>query len=150
MTQAMVRKQQQRGNGNAITLVMVIFIALVAIGTWAAYHYGGDHISINGRGVSELEPWEVVGGVIIGILGAVFGLMMGAFGLVIGLIAMVASIVLALAGVAVGLFVSAGTLLGPFLLLAAIILLLRKQNDETKPEKATRSGGEQSTAQYWT
>lgn len=116
----------QRGSSNTILLVLLVFLALLALGTYAAYTYGDAHIYIDGRTIEELEPWEVIGGVAIGILGAIFGLAMGVVGLVIGLAAAIVSIVLALAGVAAGLFITAGTLLGPFLLIAAIILLLRR------------------------
>jgi hypothetical protein len=107
-------------------LILLVFIGLIVAGTWAAYTHGEGHIYIDGRTVSELEPWEVVGGVIIGIFGAIIGLAGGALGLIIGLAATVVAFALGLMGVAAGLFITAGVVLGPFLLIAAIILLMRR------------------------
>lgn len=142
--------QSQRGNSGGVMLIVILFIAIVAAGTWAAYTYGEGHVMIDGRTISELEPWEVVGGVILGILGLFIGLTMGILGLLIGLIAAVVSIVLALAGVFVGLFITAGTLLGPFLLLAAIILLMRRKKDDDEAPAAITGGRETSaSASMW-
>lgn len=128
----MLEKTQQRGSSSTATLVILVFIAIVAAGTWAVYHYGGDaNIIVNGKSLVELELWEVIGAVIIGIFGLIIGLVAGLVGLMIGLAAMVISIVLGLIGIAAGLFITAGTLLGPFLLLAAIILLLRRNKNNS-------------------
>lgn len=116
----------QRGSGTGLMVTLLLIVGVIALGTWAAYTYGDSHIVIDGRSVDQLEPWEVVGGVILGIVGLVIGLTMGAIGLLIGLVAMVGSLALAFAGIAVGLFITAGVVLGPFLLLAAIILLVRR------------------------
>ena len=133
----MLEKIQQRGNSSAATLVLVIFVLLVAAGTWAVYQYGGDaDVIINGKSLEELQPWEVIGAVVIGIVGLIVGLAAGLVGLLIGLVAMVVSIVLGLIGVAAGLFITAGVLMGPFLLLAAIILLMRRQGGNSSAEAA--------------
>lgn len=120
-------ENRSSGSGMGLWALLFVIVALIAAGTWGAYTYGEGVFTIDGRTISELEPWEVIGGVIIGILGLLVGLVAGAIGLVVGLIAAVASIALGLAGVAVGLFITAGTLLGPFLLIAAIILLMRRR-----------------------
>lgn len=126
--QGAVNRAAQRGNASGIVLAIFVFAIVVAAGVWAVYTYGEGHVQINGRGLEDLELWEVIGGVVAGIVGLFIGLVFGAVGLLIGLIAIILSIVLAVAGVAVGLFISIGTILGPFLLLAAIILLMRRQS----------------------
>ncbi len=123
------KRAAQRGNASGVVMAIFVFIIIVAAGVWAVYTYGEGHIQINGRGVDELELWEVIGGVIAGIIGLFVGLIFGAVGLLIGLVALVLSLALAVAGVAAGLFISIGTMLGPFLLLAAIILLMRRQGE---------------------
>ena len=114
----------------------VLFIAVIAAGVWAVYTYGEGHVIIDGRTVSELEPWEIIGGVIAGVIALIVGLTVGLIGLIIGLVAMVISIVLGLIGVMAGLFITIGTLLGPFLLLAAIILLMRRNKQAAGAEAA--------------
>ena len=90
-------------------LVFLIFAALVVVGTLAAYHYADEgFVVINGQTVTDLAPWEVAGGIAIGIIFAMIALLVGVIGLAIGLVATVVSIALALAGVAVGLFITAG------------------------------------------
>lgn len=117
---------RQRGKSSVLMMSLIVLLILTAIGTAAAYNYGEGHLIIDGRTVSEMQPWEVVGGVIAGIIGLIVALVLGVAGLIIGILAMMIALALAFAGVAVGLFISAGTVLGPFLLLAAIILLLRR------------------------
>lgn len=121
---------QKRSAMGSILLVTGIFVLVIGLATWAAYTFGEGHIVIDGRDISDLEPWEVAGGIIAGIIGLIIGLTFGVLGLLIGLIATVFSIVLAIAGIAVGLFISVGVFLGPFLLLAAIIILIRRQKDQ--------------------
>lgn len=126
-----VTEAPRRGGGLWKFLLFIMIVA-VALGTFAVYHYGADaSISINGRSVDDLQPWEVVGGVIIGIIGLIIGLLGGAIGLLIGLSAAVLAVALAFLGIAAGLFITAGVVLGPFLLIAAIILLVRRR---THPE----------------
>lgn len=116
-----------RKGGRAFITSLYIILFLVVIGTWAVYQFGPEHdITINGRDLSELEPWEVVGGVIIAILATAVALIGGLIALVVSLAAAVLALLLAAAGVAVGLFFTAGVLLGPALLLVGIILLFRR------------------------
>lgn len=131
----MLVRQSERGSSTSSTLIILFFIALITAGVWAVYTYGEGHVIIDGRTVSELEPWEVVGAVIAGIIGLVIGLAAGLLGLIIGLVAMVLSLALGLIGVAAGLFIGIGTALGPFLLLAAIILLMRRKDSGETTER---------------
>lgn len=124
--------QVRRGGGGAV-LKFMLFLIVVAIagGTYVAYTYGADWgVTINGETIDDLQPWEVVGGVIIGILGLIIGLVGGVLGLLIGLAAALVAIALAFGGIAFGLFITAGVILGPFLLLAAVILLIRRSSAE--------------------
>lgn len=123
----------QRGSGSSVFLALLFFAVVVGAGIWAAYTYGEGHLVIDGRTVSELEIWEVAGAVVIGVVGLIVGLLGGLLGLAIGLVAMVFSIVLGVIGIAAGLFITAGTLLGPFLLLAAVILLIRREPGKGVP-----------------
>lgn len=117
------------GGGGVLKFMLFLIIVAIALGTFAMYQYGAEWgVTVNGQTVDELQPWEVVGGVIIGIVGLIIGLLGGAIGLLIGLGAALVAIALAFAGVMVGLFVTAGIVLGPFLLLAAIILLARRKS----------------------
>lgn len=134
------RRAAQRGNSSALMLFLIAFFVLVGLGIWVAYTYGEGYIVIGDRTVSELQPWEVAGAVVIGIVGLVIGLIGGAIGLLVGLAAMILSLVLGVIGVAAGLFIAAGTLLGPFLLLAAIILLIRRQPKDDEDAKAKVKG----------
>lgn len=118
---------EERRSGGGVWKFL-LFLMIVAMGTYAAYQWGDGAIYIDGRSVSDLQPWEVVGGVIIGILGMIVGLAAGAVGLLIGLAATVLALALAMLGILSGLFITAGVLLGPFLLLAAVILLMRRKS----------------------
>ncbi|GGY40715.1 hypothetical protein [Parvularcula lutaonensis] len=121
--------EDRRGGGGVWKFLLFLMVVAVALGTYAVYHFGADaDIYINGRTVDELQPWEVVGGVIIGIFGLIIGLIGGAIGLLIGLGAAILAIALAMLGIMTGLFITAGVILGPFLLIAAIILLLRRRS----------------------
>jgi hypothetical protein len=121
--------ERARRGGGFWKFLLFLMIAAVAMGTWGAYQYGAEwDLVVNGRTFDELQPWEVVGGVIIGILGLIVGLVGGAIGLVIGLLAGAFAILMAFLGIFAGLFVTAGVVLGPFLLLAAIILLMRRRS----------------------
>lgn len=130
MSQETSRIRLQRGDTNTATLVALLLVAVVAAGVWAVYQYGDGQVMVNGRSVEDLQPWEVVGAVIIGIIGLVVGLAAGAVGLVIGLVGAVLAIVVGFIGVAAGLFITAGVLLGPFLLIAAIFLLFRRRGND--------------------
>lgn len=123
--------EERRSGGGVWKFLLFLVILAVAAGTFAAYQWGDEVIYINGRGIEDLQPWEVVGGVAIGILGLIVGLLAGVIGLLIGLGAALLAISLAMLGIFSGLFITAGVLLGPFLLLAAIILLARRR---TNPE----------------
>ncbi|MGV6802336.1 MAG: hypothetical protein ACWA5L_10480 [bacterium] len=131
----------QAGQGSVLMISFITLLILTAIGVWAAYAYGDGAIYIDGKTVSEMQPWEVIGGVVAGIFGLILALILGTIGLIIGIIALILALLLAAAGVAVGLFVSVGTALGPFLLIAAVILLLRKNNrkDDTSDITSDRS-----------
>ncbi|MEE4210538.1 MAG: hypothetical protein V2I43_14895 [Parvularcula sp.] len=123
----MVEGERKRGGG-AMKFALFIMIMLVAAASVAVYHFGADgSIMINGRGVDQLAWWEVVGGVLIGLVGLVIGLAGGAIGLVVGLLAAFLAIALSLLGIFAGLFITAGVVLGPFLLIAAIIILMRRR-----------------------
>jgi hypothetical protein len=127
-----LERKTGRGTGAVWKFLLFLMIVAVVMGTWATYQYGAEwNVSINGRGIDELQPWEVVGGVVIGLVGLVVGLIGGAIGLIIGLLAAALAIMLAVLGIAAGVFFTAGFFLGPFLLLAAIILLIRRR---THPE----------------
>jgi hypothetical protein len=122
-------REARRGGGGIWKFLLFLMIVAVAMGTWAAYQYGAEwEMSINGRSFDELQPWEVIGGVIIGILGLIIGLIGGAIGIIIGLLAAAFAILMAFLGIFAGLFITAGVVLGPFLLLAAIILLMRRRS----------------------
>ena len=127
-----IQRNTQSGNGTTLTVLLVLFIALVAAGTWAAYTYGDGHIVMNGQTIDELQPWEVVLGVVIGILGAIIGILAGFVGIIIGLLAAAFSIALAFVGVAASLFVVAGVLAGPVLLLALVIYLFTRNNRQSQ------------------
>ncbi len=126
-----IQRNTQSGNGTTLTVLLVLFIALVAAGTWAAYTYGDGHIIMNGQTIDELQPWEVVLGVVIGILGAIIGILAGFVGIIIGLLAAAFSIALAFVGVAASLFVVAGVLAGPVLLLALVIYLFTRNSGKS-------------------
>lgn len=124
------------GGGGVAKFMLFLFVVLIAAGTWAAYNYGGDaSISINGRDFNELQPWEVVGGVIIGIFGLIIGLLGGAVGILIGLLATVLALALAFMGIFFGLFITAGVVLGPFLLVAMLFLLMRRGGGRQRQEQ---------------
>ncbi|NRA30990.1 MAG: hypothetical protein HRU11_12115 [Parvularculaceae bacterium] len=123
--------EERRSGGGVWKFLLFLVILAVAGGTFAVYQWGDGFIYINDKGLEDLQPWEVVGGVIIGILGLIVGLVAGAIGLLIGLGAALLAIALAMLGIFSGLFITAGVLLGPFLLLAAIILMMRRR---TNPE----------------
>ncbi len=106
----------------------LLVLALVAFGTWWVYQYGGEHVSINGHTIDQLQPWEVVGGVLLAIIGTAIAIIGGLIALIIGLAATVIALLLAAGGVAVGLFFTLGTLLGPALLAVAIIMLIQRGN----------------------
>lgn len=118
------------GAGVAATITLFILFGIVAAGVWAVYHFGDGHIQIDGRGLDDLDFWEVVLGVVIGVVGAIIGVLGGLFGVIVGLGAALMALVLAAAGVAAGLFITAGVLLGPILLLAAIVMLVRRAGRE--------------------
>ncbi len=135
-----INRSTQSGSGTTFTVTLLLFIALVAAGVWAVYTYGDGHIVINDRTLDDLQPWEVVLGVVIGIIGAIIGILAGLVGVIIGLVAAFLSIVMALLGVAAGLFIFAGVLAGPVLLLAGIIILMTRSKrqqatgaDDTNP-----------------
>ncbi|MEM1381618.1 MAG: hypothetical protein AAGH41_13440 [Pseudomonadota bacterium] len=123
--------EERRSGGGVWKFLLFLMIVAVAMGTYAAYQWGDGVVTINDRAISEFQPWEVVGGVIIGILGLLVGLLAGVIGLLIGLGAAILAISLAMLGILSGVFITAGVLLGPFLLLAAVILLMRRR---TNPE----------------
>jgi len=121
--------EEQRSGGGFWKFLLFLMILAVVGGTVAAYQWGEGFIYINDRGIEDLQPWEVAGGVVIGILGLIVGLFAGAIGLLIGLGAAILAIALAMLGIFSGLFITAGVLLGPFLLLAAVILLARRRSN---------------------
>ncbi|MEM9840685.1 MAG: hypothetical protein AAF830_16230 [Pseudomonadota bacterium] len=121
--------EERRSGGGVWKFLLFLMIVAVAMGTYAAYQWGDGYIEINGRGMEDLEVWEVIGGVIIGILGLIVGLAAGAVGLLIGLAATILALALAMLGILSGLFITAGVVLGPFLLLAAVILLMRRRKN---------------------
>lgn len=123
--------EERRSGGGIWKFLLFVTIVAVAMGTFAAYQWGDGYVYINDRGIEDLQPWEVVGGVIIGLLGLIVGLLAGAVGILIGIGAAVLAISLAMLGILSGVFITAGVLLGPFLLLAALILLMRRR---TNPE----------------
>lgn len=123
--------EERRTGGGFWKFMLFLTIVAVAMGTFAAYQWGDGVVYINDRSIGELQPWEVVGGVVIGIVGLIVGLIAGAIGLLIGLGAALLAISLAMLGIMSGVFIVAGIVLGPFLLLAAIILLVRRR---TNPE----------------
>ena len=129
-------RQRQRGGSNTLIISLLCFVALVAAGVWAAYTYGDGHIYIDGRGMDELSPLEVVAGVVVGIIGAIVGILAGIVGVLIGLAAALLAILLALMGVATGLFITIGVLAGPILLLAAIIMLINRSSKKEPLEEA--------------
>ncbi len=138
-------RHAQKGGSTTLTIFLILFLALVAAGTWAVYNYGDGHVVINDRTLDELQVWEVMLGVVIGIIGAIIGILAGLVGVIIGLVAAILSVGLALAGVAVGMFVVAGVLAGPILLLAGIIILISRGN--RKKESASDSPVIDSTAE---
>ena len=121
--------EERRSGGGVWKFLLFLMVVAVAMGTYSVYQWGDGVITINGREISDLQPWEVVGGVAIGIVGLIVGLLAGAVGIMIGLGAALLAISLALLGVLSGVFITAGVLLGPFLLLAAIILLMRRRTN---------------------
>lgn len=121
---------RRSSGGGVLKFMLFLIVVAIALGTFAAYQYGGEWgMTINGATIDQLQPWEVVGGVIIGIIGLILGLVGGAIGLLVGLAAAAVAIALAFGGIAIGLFLTAGVVLGPFLLLAAIILLARRKSE---------------------
>jgi hypothetical protein len=120
----------EKKGGGALKFALFIMIMLVAAASVAVYHFGADGaIMIDGRTVDQLAWWEVVGGVLIGFVGLFLGLAGGLIGLVIGLGAAFVAIALSLLGIFAGLFITAGVVLGPFLLIAAIIILMRRRTN---------------------
>ena len=122
---------EERKNGGGVGK-FVLFLAIIAIasGTFAVYHYGADgHIIINGRGVDDLAPWEVVGAVIIGLLGLIVGLIGGLIGVIVALAAASVAIALGLLGIFAGIFLTAGFLLGPLLLIILIVMIIRRRTN---------------------
>lgn len=121
-----VETERRSGGGLWKALLFLMILAVIG-GTFAVYHFGADgHIMINGQTVDNLQPWEVVGGVILGILGLIVGLVGGVVGILIGLGAALLAISLAFIGVAGSLFIVTGIVLGPFLLIALIFLMIRR------------------------
>lgn len=142
-------KQQrtgQIGSTNTLMISLLVFISLVGAGVWAAYTYGDGYISINGAGLESLTFWEVTAGVAIGIIGAFIGILAGIAGVLIGLAAAFLSILLALAGIATGLFITIGVLAGPILLLAAIIMLMRRSSAHKADTPALPPANEAASA----
>jgi len=114
----------------------VIVLILVAVGTWAFYHYGAEYdITIDGRSIDQLQPWEVVGGVLLAIMGTAIAIIGGLIALIVGLAAAVIALLLAAAGIAVGLFFTLGTLLGPALLAVGVIMLIQRSKRKNRAIK---------------
>jgi hypothetical protein len=122
----MEQTETKKGGGFG-KFVLFLFVALVAMGIFSAYHWN-DFIEINGQAAQDLEIYEVVGAVILGVVGLFIGLVGGAIGILAALVAAVIGISLALIGVLSSIFIVAGVIFGPFLLIAAIILLMRRRH----------------------
>ena len=124
-----IKRHAQTGGSTTLTITLLLFIALVGCGTWAIYNFAEESVLVVGnQTLEELELWEVVGGVAIGLIAAILGILAGLVGIVIGLIAAALSIALSLLGTAIGLFVVAGVFAGPVLLLAAVIIMINRSS----------------------
>ena len=88
-------------------------IALVAVGTYVHFQIE-PFVTINGVR-EELSLGQVIGGLVAGVIGLVVGLVAGLFGLGVGL-----------AGAGLGLFITVGVLVGPFLLAWLIFKSMRR------------------------
>lgn len=114
------------GNAAGWLIALLLVIGLFAAGVWAVYTYGEGNIYIDGRTVSELEWWEIAGALAAGVVALIIGLIGGLLGLVVGLFAAVVALAIGALGIFAGLFITAGVLLGPILLLVLIILMIRR------------------------
>lgn len=104
-------------------VTLLVFGALIAVGTWALYAFGADTVDVNGRTLAELQPWEAVLLVVVAIMG-----------LVVAVIVAIAGVLLSLLAAAIALFIGLGVVLGPFLLLGFTVLVIRRRR-QTPPKR---------------
>lgn len=115
------------GNAAGWIIALLVVIGLFAAGVWAVYTYGEGNIYIDGgRTVSDLEWWEIAGAVAAGVVALIIGLTGGLLALIVALFATIVALALGALGIFAGLFITAGVLLGPILLLVLIILMIRR------------------------
>ncbi|MEO1041581.1 MAG: hypothetical protein AAFX52_04760 [Pseudomonadota bacterium] len=125
-----IAEREKKSGGGIAKFFLFLMILAIAAGTYALYQHGADgNITINGRGVDDLALWEVVGAVMIGFLGLVVGLIGGLIGVVVALAAASIAIVLGLLGIFAGIFLTAGFLFGPILLIILIVIVIRKRTN---------------------
>ncbi|MEM6914827.1 MAG: hypothetical protein AAF511_12720 [Pseudomonadota bacterium] len=125
-----VTESEKKAGGGFAKFLLFLMILAIALGTYTLYSYGADgHITINGRSVDDLALWEVAGAVAIGFVGLVIGLIGGLIGVVVALAAASIAVALGLLGIFAGIFLTAGFLLGPILLIILIVMVIRKRTN---------------------
>ena len=120
--------------GTAWGLLILIALAAAAV---AYVYFGGYDITIDGHRIEDVNPIELLIGLIVGVLAAVIGIAAGLVGVFVGIGAALIALILAAFGIAAGLLVALGAFLGPILLIAAIVMLARESGKRSERARLT-------------
>lgn len=113
-------------------IVVLVILGLFAISGVSLHHFGGDFITIDGRTMSDLNPFEAILAVIVGVFAAIVAVIVAILATLIGLAAGLFGLLIGLLGAALGIIVAVGVVAGPFIVIGLIVWAIVKASNGGK------------------
>ncbi|GGD07653.1 hypothetical protein [Aquisalinus flavus] len=120
-------KPERRSNRTHTWLIVLVVVAgLFAVSGLSLHHFGGGIVTVDGQTLHDLNPFEAIIAVIVGVLATIFAVLIAIIATIFGVLMGLIGAMIGILGAFFGIFVAILVVASPFLFIALIVWLIVK------------------------